>query len=299
MKNNNGETPQPRLNNVARGALAMLIGIALLAAMDASAKWMVLDNIHPIQLLAIRSVIIVIALLTGFASRRKLHELRPTRPWAQAIRGTTGVIAPLTFFMSLKYLPLTDAVVVFFTSVFAVTVVSALVLKEQVGKHRWCAVAVGYLGVVIAMSPSGDGSLVGYVLVLISSAGYAVLFTSGRWLSATESVSSLVFSYNAGVGIIACILLPAVWTPMQTGDWALVLLLSTLAVSGHFAITFAFSQAEASSIAPFEYSAILWTLLFDQLFWQKTPGLATLAGAFVIIASGLYVLHRERLRKNA
>jgi len=284
------------MNNVTRGALAMMIGIALLAAMDASAKWMVLDNIHPLQLLAIRSVIIVIALLAAYGVRQKLHELRPVRPWAQAIRGTTGIIAPLTFFMSLKYLPLTDAVVVFFTSVFAITILSALLLKERVGLHRWCAVITGYLGVVIAMSPSGGGSITGYVLVLIASAGYAVLFISGRWLSATDSVSSLVMSYNAGVGLIACLLLPAVWTPMQAADWGLLVVLSTLAVCGHFAITLAFSLAEASSIAPFEYTAIIWTILFDQLFWQKSPDFTTLAGALVIIASGLYVLHREQLQ---
>ncbi len=276
----------------------MLVGIALLAGMDASAKWMVVGNIHALQLLAVRSVVIVIALLAGYWLRNNLQQLRPQRPWIQAARGTSGIIAPLTFFLGLKYLPLTDAVVVFFTSVFAVTIISALFLREQVGWHRTAAVIIGYLGVVVAMAPSGTGSLPGYLLVLVSSVSYAILFTSGRWLSETESVASLVFSYNAGVGLVACLLLPMFWTSMNATEWMLVMLLSLLAVSGHFAITYAFSLAEASAISPFEYSAILWALLLDYFLWDKVPPLATLCGAALIILSGLYVLHRESKNKT-
>ena len=124
-----------RSNNITLGALSILVGIALLACMDAAAKWLIHDGIHPLQILAIRSVIIVFALLSMFAARCNLKELRPARPWMQTIRGLTGIIAPFAFFASLKYLPLTDAVVTFFTSAFAITIVSSLVLKERVGIH--------------------------------------------------------------------------------------------------------------------------------------------------------------------
>jgi len=288
-----------RVNNIVRGALGIVVGIALLATMDAAAKWLVTDGIHALQILAVRSVIIVVALIAIYGGNRRLVDLHPTRPWLQAIRGTTGIIAPLAFFLSLKYLPLTDAVVTFFTSAFAITIGSALLLKEKVGIHRWCAVIVGYIGVVIAMSPSGTGSIGGYMLVMISSIAYAGLFTSGRWLTETESVSSLVFSYNAGVGVVACLLLPWFWTSMHAGDWLLLVLLSTLAVCGHFAMTYAFSIAEASSIAPFEYTALLWAILFDYLLWDSKPVATTLIGAVIIIASALYVLRRERINQQA
>ena len=287
-----------RANRIARGAAGILIGIALLAAMDAVAKLLVIDGIHALQILAMRSVIIVVALLVLFVAKRNLNELRPTRPWIQAIRGIVGIIAPLAFFLSLKSLPLTDAVVTFFTSAFAITIVSAVLLKERVGVHRWCAVIVGYIGVIIAMSPTGTGSLGGYALVLVSSVAYAGLFTSGRWLTETESISSLVFSYNAGSGLVACLLLPWIWSTMQPGDWMLMSLLSLLAVTGHFAMTYAFSVAEASSIAPFEYSALLWAILFDYLLWDSQPVAATLLGAVIIVASALYVLMREKINQR-
>jgi len=278
----------------------MIIGIALLSAMDASAKWLMDDGIHALQLLAVRSVLITAALLVVYRMRNRLRELKPNRPLAQAVRGITGIIAPLSFFSGLSFLPLTDAMVLFFTSTFAITIISAVVLGERVGLHRWTAVVVGYFGVVIAMSPAGfySGATAGYLLVLISSLSYAVLFTSGRWLSATESVPSLVLSYNAGVGLIACLILPGYWTPMNTTEWLVVALLALLAVSGHFAITFAFASAEASSVAPLEYTAVCWTLLFDYFFWQTLPGLATLSGALLIIACGLYVMYREQQTKQ-
>jgi drug/metabolite transporter (DMT)-like permease len=288
-----------RRNNISHGAAGILIGIALLAAMDAVAKWLVIDGIGALQILAVRSVIIVIALLLIFSTRKRLAELRPTRPWAQALRGITGIIAPLTFFAGLKYLPLTDAVVTFFTSAFAITIVSALCLRERVGVHRWSAVVVGYIGVVIAMAPSGGGNLIGYVLVLIASVSYAGLFASGRWLTETESVSSLVFSYNAGTGLVACLLMPLFWSSMDGSDWLLLCLLSVLAVCGHFAMTYAFSVAEASSIAPFEYSALLWAILFDYVLWGTAPLPTTLVGAVIIVASALYVLRRERINQRA
>ena len=151
------------------------------------------------------------------------------------------------------------------------------------------------------MTPSGTGAIEGYLLVLISSIAYAGLFTSGRWLTRTDSVSSLVLSYNAGTGLVACLLLllfPWFWSSMQFDDWWLLLLLSALAVSGHFAMTYAFSIAEASSIAPFEYSALLWAILFDFYLWDREPVAATLFGAVIVVASALYVLHRERINQR-
>lgn len=287
-----------RPHDIKRGALAILGGIALLALMDACAKWLVLESVHPMQILAIRSVIIVVALMVGFGIRGHLNELKPNRPIAQGVRGAVGFIAPLAFFIGLRHLPLTDSVVIFFTSVFTITLLSALLLKEKVGPYRWIAVGLGYTGVVVAMSPEGTGSLFGYAMVLLSSLVYSLLFISGRWLSETESVSSLVLSYNLGVGVLSLALLPLFWSSLEGLEWSVLVLLAFLAVAGHFAMTYAFSIAEASSIAPFEYSAIVWTLALDALLWDVFPSNTTLLGAMLIVGSGLYVIHRERIRRN-
>jgi len=217
----------------------------------------------------------------------------------QFLRGVIGFIAPFCFFVSLHYLPLAAAVVVFFSSIFFTTLLSILFLKEKVGLHRWAAVVVGYIGVAVAMLPWGGGQLLGYVLVLVSSLTYSALFISGRHLAKTESVTSLVLSYNIGSGLVALMLLPWHWQSLEPSLYLGVLFLSLVAVTGHFLFTKAFSISEASQIAPFEYTGVLWAVLFDLLIWQVYPSRYTVVGAFIIISSSLYVLRREQLQQQA
>ena len=280
----------------------MLIGLALLSGMDAVVKSLVMQDASVLHILLIRSWLIVAVMLLFYVLCGRVGQLRPVRKTHQAIRSLLGIIAPLLFFTGLRYLPLTDSVVVFFTSTLAVTFLSAIVLGEKVGIHRWAAVVFGYIGVVIAMRPSGEGQLLGYALALGGSLAYAYLFLSGRYLSKTETVSSLVFFYNFGAGATS-----ALWILFVATDlWALparpiligIVFLSALALSGHYLLTLAFAKAEVSLIAPLEYTAIIWAIGFDYLLWQIAPLPSTLLGATIIIASGLYVMHRERYRKS-
>ncbi len=281
------------------GIFMMLIGIGVMNLMDGVGKWLVMDGVEVMQILALRSIIIVPLLLLYYRATNNLTELKPTRPTAQAARGLIGFIAPFAFFLGVAKLPLTSAVVVFFSSTFMISILSIFFLGERPGKHRWSAIMIGYIGVIIAMSPAWGGDLTGYLLILLSSFFYALLFVSGRKLSETESVGSLVLSYNLGVGVVALILLPWFWVPLTLEHWGFITLLSLLAVTGHFCLTQAFAVAEASLITPFEYSSILWTVVLDMLVWQVLPGRPTWIGAFIIICSGLYVIYREsRLSKE-
>ena len=273
----------------------MVLAIALLSTMDATVKWLVTNQVEVMQILAVRSVIIVLVMALIYQLRGQAKAILPTRPVAQMTRGLFGFIAPFSFFLGLKYVPLTDAVVVFFSSIFVVSLLSMVFLGERVGPHRWASIVVGYIGVVIVAQPQGGGQLFGYALVLLSSTSYAALFVSGRYLSRTESTPSLVVSYNLGVGILAFICLPWFWVPLNLEQFAVILLATVLAGCGHFAMTSAFAQGEASFIAPFEYTALIWALMFDLIIWRHLPGSSTLLGAAIIIGSGLYVAYREQL----
>ncbi len=281
-------------NNL-RGAVLMVIAIALLATMDATVKWLVTHQVEVMQILAVRSVIIVFFMVGLYQIRGRGQEIIPTRPIAQLLRGLFGFIAPFTFFLGLKYVPLTDGVVVFFSSIFVISFLSMVFLGERVGPHRWASIVIGYIGVLIVVQPQGGGQWIGYALVLLSSSSYAVLFVSGRYLSSTESTPSLVISYNLGVGILALIFLPWFWVPLDTAQITILLLATVLAGCGHFAMTSAFAHGEASFIAPFEYTALLWAIMFDLIVWHHMPGTTTLLGATFVIGSGLYVAYREQL----
>ncbi|MEE9332982.1 MAG: DMT family transporter [Granulosicoccaceae bacterium] len=279
------------------GIVLMLLAMGFLSTMDAIAKWLMEHSATPIQLLALRSVIIVPCVILYFWLSGEKSELTPTRPVAQAIRGVLGFIAPFSFFVGIHYLPLTAAVVVFFSSIFFTTLLSIIVLKEKVGVHRWMAVVMGYSGVALAMMPWSGGELKGYLLILISSIAYSALFISGKYLAKSESVVSLVLSYNLGVGVVSLLLLPWFWQAIEWQMYLGVLLLTVFALAGHFAMTKAFSISEASQITPFEYTGVLWTLLYDIVIWQIYPSQYTLLGAVIIIASSLYVISRERAQR--
>jgi drug/metabolite transporter (DMT)-like permease len=212
------------------------------------------------------------------------------------LRGIIGFFAPFTFFTSLKALPLADATVVFFSSSFVLTAASALILKEQVGIHRWSAVVIGFVGVVIAMNPRAGGPVASYLLVLCATVIYAMIFISGKQLSKQDSVISLVFTLHLGMGIVATIALPWVWVPITITVLGELLLMAVIALVAHFVFAAAFARADVSALAPFEYTALVWATLIGYVIWLDIPSTEVWIGAAIIISCRLYVMHRESLR---
>ena len=276
----------------------MVAGIFLLSVMDAVAKWLVKDKLDPIQLITVRSWFVITVLFAYYTLKKRRIEITPNRPIAQGVRGLLGFLAPYCFFKSLQTLPLADATVIFFSGIFMITALSWPLLKEKVGLHRWSAVIVGFIGVLIAMNPRGGGQSIGYIYCLIGSLTYALLFISGRLLSKTESVISLVFTFNLGLGITCTLLVPLVWVPMTSSLLVVVFLFSMLALSGHICITTAFSKAPVGVIAPFEFSGLIWTVLLGYLIWSEIPANNVVVGATIIVICGLYVIYRESKLKQ-
>ncbi len=281
------------------GIALMLAAMMLFPLMDAVAKWLVIADVPSIQVIAMRGWMIVSLILMFFLLRGKVGELVPNRPFAHVGRGALGFLAPFCFFTALKHLPLADATVVFFSSTFILTALSALLLKEKVGVHRWTAVVVGFIGVVVAMNPQGGGDFSAYLLVLVSALMYSFLFLSGSHLSKQDSVMSLVFSLNLMMATVATIMLPWFWVTVDMTIIWVTLLMTVVALSAHILLTMAFSRAEVSALAPFEYTALVWAAMFGYLIWGDFPDLQMWAGAAIIIVSGLYVIHREALRRRA
>lgn len=295
---NNISSSQSGRTNSTYGVVLFLLGIALMTAMDAAVKWLVVDRVHVVQLLFVRSCIICTLLCLYYASRKQLKQLKPVRLKAQCIRGLIGFVAPFAFFLALKYLPLTAASVVFFSNIFLITLGSALFLKEKVGIYRWSAVAAGYVGVLIAIDPTAEGELFGYLLVLLSSATFAFLFISGKKLGSTETSESLVLFYNLGVGVIAVFWLPGLWQTLGMADWLGIVLVSVLAVFGQYCMTHAFALAEASLLAPLNYTTLVLTVIFDWVLWQTIPSAQTFLGATIIILSSCLVLYRQHRQEK-
>ena len=194
-------------------------------------------------------------------------------------------------------MPLSGAYAIFFVAPLLITALSVPLLGERVGPRRWGAIAAGLAGVVVALRPTGEGmaSLAG-LAVLLAALGYAVSAITVRLLSRTDSTQAMVVWLMALIALGAGALAWPAWVPIARGDLWIVGAIGVTGALGQVAVTEAFRQGEASLVAPFEYTALAWGVGLDLALWGVLPDAATWLGAAVVVASGLYMLHRERIR---
>jgi drug/metabolite transporter (DMT)-like permease len=273
----------------------MLAGVGFLSLMDGTVKWMLGAEVSVAQIVAVRGWIIVALLLAWVPRTGGLGALRTHRPLAHLGRIAVGFGSVYFFFTALKTLPLADATVIFFGATFIMTALSAVLLGERVGVHRWGAVAVGFAGVYVAARPGGDVMGPGALYAVAASLCYAVLMLGGRWLGRTEPVFRLVFYYNAGTALVASLFLPFEWKPMAGAHLSMIVVTAALALAGHVCLTRAFIAAPVGVIAPFEYSAIVWAALIGFVVWGDVPPDHVYLGGAIIVLGGLYVVRREAI----
>ncbi|MCZ7596629.1 MAG: DMT family transporter [Gammaproteobacteria bacterium] len=257
-----------------------------------------LEGMSVVQLVAVRSWILLAAMTVWIWRRAGITALATRRPLHHALRAGVGLLAPLSFFVALKTIPLAEATAVFFCSVFLFTWArscSSANASASIdgGGDR------GFAGVLVVTRPGADSFQPRVLLVLLASTLYCAMFLMGRWMSSTESTFSTVFSYNLGSAVGYTLMLPWFWGAITSQQFAVLLLVSVLALAGHFLLTQAFAVGPVSVVAPYEYSALAWATLFGYLLWREVPAVTTVAGITMIVASGLYIAWRERTAATA
>ena len=275
-------------------ALALLVTL-LFAGLNVMSKHVSL--VYPmVQILWFRYL-----LLSCFGVGLATHKhgraaFRSLVPLLQVARALILVTEAGVYVFAFRNLPLADISAISGTGPLVVTAMSALLLREAVGVRRWTAVCVGFVGVLIIVRP-GFGAFNAWHLVplggMVLWATYQVLT---RLVSRYDSSErSTLFTGTVGFGAV-CLLLPFFWQPVDL-EWTLkLLLLGVFGVAGHSTLIKALSLAPASLLQPFSYVGLVWAVLFGWLFFGDIPVPATLVGALVIVASGLYTLHRQRVR---
>jgi drug/metabolite transporter (DMT)-like permease len=282
-----------------RGMWIMLAAVGTLSLMDGCLK--VLSTHYPaVQVAAMRGmatlpiVIVWVGATNGFARllqvRFKLHLLR-------AVIGITMLTA---FTYGVRHLPLADAYAIFFMAPLLITAFAVPLLGEHVDWRRWAAIGVGFLAVLFVLRPTGTGALtIPGLAVLWTAVGYALSAITVRILGRTDSTQSMVFWLMFLLSIGAGLLALPTWRPIQSEHWLTILALAVTGSLGQWTITEAFKRGEASFLAPFEYTALAWGAGLDWILWKTVPAPATLMGAAVIIASGVYLVRRERVHVEA
>ncbi|MGH8074678.1 MAG: DMT family transporter, partial [Lysobacter sp.] len=186
---------------------------------------------------------------------------------------------------------------IFFIAPLLITALSVPLLGETVGPRRWAAIAIGLLGVLVLLRPTGDGLLSWAALaVVVAALGYAVSAITVRVLGRTDSTASMMVWLLAFLALGAGALAAPGWVSIRAADVWVIAGVGLAGALGQYAITEAFRIGEASRIAPLEYTALVWGVLLDVALWGVLPDAVTWLGAAIIVCSGLYLLRRERIR---
>jgi drug/metabolite transporter (DMT)-like permease len=229
--------------------------------------------------------------------------MRPNRPLGHLVRGGFGMFAMATSFAAFQYLPAADVVAINFAAPIFVTALSVPLLGEAVGWRRWLAVVVGFVGVIVMLQPGAmlsgaqHAAAIGGALALSSALAYAVVVISIRQLARDEPGETIVFVYMALVTLATLPILPFVWvTPDTLADLALLLALGLVGGVAQIALTRAFQYAPPAIVMPFEYFSLIVTALLAWLIWSETPTRDAAIGGAIVIASGLFIIHREARR---
>ena len=275
-----------------RGIALMTATMALMSVMDALVKWLAAD--YPtVQIVFFRSLFAfvplgVLVFRDGYAS-----ALRVRSPLWQGLRCLAGLGAMITFFHALGLMPLADVIAIAFAAPLFVTALSVPILREVVGLRRWTAVGIGFLGVLIMIEP-GPGVFRPVALIpLVAALFYALAMVLTRRLTRTETSVSIVFYYAVVATLASGAVLPFYWVTPDLVDFCLLASVGLVGGVGQILLTSAYRHAEASTLAPFDYTAMIWAVLLGYFIWEEIPGVNIWIGVLVVAASGIYIVHRE------
>ena len=259
------------------------------------------DHIPVGQLVFFRSAFAFLPIgAVMIASGHSIAMLATKRPLLHLRRSFTGVFAMFTYFGALTYLPLADVTAISFASPLMVVALAALLLGETVRLYRWSAVGIGFVGVLIMVSPHlGEGfsqGSAGIGLGLAVANALLVAFTMIfiRMMAGIEPALTIAFYFQLTCTLVSLATLPFAWTTPSVDEFLLLVLLGVLGGLGQLFMTNSYRFAQASTLANFDYAAMIWAILFGWLLFAELPASAVYAGAAIVIASGTFIAWRER-----
>ena len=278
------------------GMAAMLTGVASFALMDAGLK-LLTAHYPAAQVAALRGLtaLPVVFLWVLFAGGpRQLLRVR----WPlHLIRGVLSVFMMITFSFALKELSLAKTYALFFVAPLLIALLSMVMLGERVNRAQWLAIVIGFGGVLIVLKPDTSGfGWAGTLAVLGTALCYSLSSVLVKIIGRTDSTQSMVFWMTCMLAIGATALALPNWQPLLREDYLIMGGVALTGAVGQWGITEAFKRAPAATVAPLEYSGLAWVMIIDLLVWSVWPEWRTLAGAAIIIGSGLYLLRYEARR---
>ena len=290
--------------NTGKGIVLKLISAVLFAVMSALIRY--LGARYPIgEVVFYRSAFAVVPVMLVYAWRGELAAIvRTERPLGQAGRGAISIVGMFCNFGALARLPLVESNAISFTSPLFSVALAALLLKERVRVYRWSAVVVGFVGVLVVLSPhlSGDEltiamasatSIAGVAYGMAGSLANAGTVIQTRRLTQSESTSSIVFYFSLSCALAGLVTWPFGWLTPTSGEFAVLVCIGLLGGAAHIFLTESYRYASASVVAPFDYTSMIWALVLGYAMFGETPTPMIVLGSAIIAAAGLFVIWRE------
>lgn len=279
-----------------RGVACMIVGGLLLTINDAIQKWMTAD--FPTgQLLAMRATFMLASIAFLIWRAGGWRTLRVTNYRGQTLRAVLVCLSSFLFVGALSLMPLADAIAITFAGPLFVTALAPFLLREQVGWRRWAAVLTGFIGVVIMVRPSGESALQWVALLPLGVALCgAIRDIATRHMHGTETTEGILFFSTSAVIVVGFATAPFDWAPMSVEHYALFAVNGLVLGAAYYFLVEALRLAEASVVTPYKYATLIWAVLIGMAIWGDLPDLGMIAGAVLVVASGLYILHREMRR---
>jgi drug/metabolite transporter (DMT)-like permease len=277
--------------------IALMCGaVSMFSCLDATGKYL---NFHMFTLQVVWARYFFAFVLALFISNpfKNPALMKTSRPFLQVGRSSLLLLSTVVNLIALRYLQLDEALAILFATPFMVALLSVPLLGEKVGWRRWTAIAVGFIGVLVVTRPGFGNMHPAALLSLTSAICYAFYVIATRVLSRTDSSETTQFYTNMVGAVIMTAIVPFVWTKpdaMLTGG--LMILIGLLGGAGHYLLILAHRLAPASALAPFIYTQMIWTTALGFFVFGDVPHYWTIVGGAIVIASGLYLLHREAVR---
>lgn len=273
--------------------MLMLIAVGTFSVMDGMLK--ILAARYPAtQVAGLRGLASMPFLLGMYAIRGTLDRLRMHTPWLHLARGVLGIVMMLTFVYAVARQSLTGVYAIYMIAPLLIVAMAAVLLREEIDAGRWFAVLLGLAGVWIMLQPAAtDFKRTAAFAAFGSALCYALSAITARRLTQTDSSESMIFSFLVCVAIGCLALAWPGWVEVQARDWLLLAAIGIFGAIAQHCITDAFRYASASTLAPMEYTALVYGLLIDWTVWSATPTAVVLLGGLLIVAAGLYVVRRE------
>mgnify|MGYP001308240542 CR=1 FL=1 len=284
----------------------MLIGVGLMCGalasftlLDTAAKWAMRHGVPPLETVWLRYVGATALIFATAAPSHWRALIRSNRPWMQALRSALLFGSTLLNFLALQSLQLAETMSILFSMPLIVALASGPLLGEWVGPRRLIAILIGFCGVLVVAQPGGEGFKPAMALSLAGAFCYSFYILMTRALARVdEPRTALVHSNLVGVLALAPTM-PAVWVwPQSMGAGVALFVVAAFGAFGHLLIILAHRRASAGALAPFVYVQLLFMIAAGWIFFGDEPGPSTLAGAGIVVASGLYLLARERKVKG-